>query len=31
VSGVAPFHTFVFPGLIDGLVAAAEETTRRAD
>jgi hypothetical protein len=29
--GVAPFHTFVFPGLIDGLVAAAEEVARRTE
>ena len=26
--GVAPFHTFVFPGLIDGLAAAAEHAAR---
>lgn len=27
--GVAPFHTFVFPGLVDGLVAEAEAGRRR--
>ena len=26
--GVAPFHTFVFPGLLDGLAEAAERSTR---
>jgi uncharacterized protein YbjT (DUF2867 family) len=28
--GVAPFHTFVFPGLIDGLANAAEHAASRA-
>jgi uncharacterized protein YbjT (DUF2867 family) len=28
--GVAPFHTFVFPGLIDGLADAAEREARGA-
>ena len=26
--GVAPFHTFVFPGLVDGLKDAAEQAGR---